>query len=84
MRKIASFLLTLMLLALPVAAAEVESGDIYCFGAGDFAADGLTGICVTGVPANGTVLLGDRTIRSGDILTAEDRKSTRLNSSHTS
>ena len=71
MRKIASFLLTLMLLALPVAAAEVESGDIYCFGAGDFAADGLTGICVTGVPANGTVQLGDRTIRSGDILTAE-------------
>ena len=71
MRKIASFLLTLMLLVLPVAAAEVESGDIYCFGAGDFAADGLTGICVTGVPANGTVLLGDRTIRSGDILTAE-------------
>ena len=71
MRKIASFLLSLLLLALPVAAAEVESGDIYCFGAGDFAGDGLTGICVTGVPDSGAVLLGNRAIRSGDILTAE-------------
>ena len=71
MRKIASFLLTLMLLAVPVAAAEVESGDVYCFGAGDFAGDGLTGICVTGVPESGTMLLGERAIRSGDILTAE-------------
>ena len=71
MRKIASFLLSLLLLALPVAAAEVESGDIYCFGAGDFAGDGLTGICVTGIPDSGAVLLGNRAIRSGDILTAE-------------
>ena len=70
MRKIASTLLALVMLALPVAAAEVESGGIYCFSTGDFSDETLTGICVTGVPDNGTVLLGERTIRAGDILTA--------------
>ena len=70
MRKIASTLLALALLTLPAAAAEVESGGIYCFSTGDFSDESLTGICVTGVPANGTVLLGDRAIRAGDILTA--------------
>ena len=70
MRKIASTLLALALLAVPVAAAEVESGGVYCFSAGDFSDETLTGICVTGVPDNGAVLLGDRVIRAGDILTA--------------
>ena len=70
MRKISSMLLALVLLAVPVAAAEVESGGVYCFSAGDFSDETLTGICVTGVPDNGAVLLGDRTIRAGDILTA--------------
>ena len=70
MRKIASALLALALLAVPVAAAEVESGGVYCFSAGDFSDETLTGICVTGVPDNGAVLLGDRVIRAGDILTA--------------
>ena len=71
MKRIASFLLMLLLLAAPAAAAEVESGEVYCFSAGDFADGELAGICVTGVPSGGTVLLGDRTIRAGDILTAE-------------
>ena len=70
MKRIASFLLMLLLLAAPAAAAEVESGEIYCFSAGDFSDEELAGICVTGVPAGGTVLLGDRAIRAGDILTA--------------
>ena len=70
MRKIASMLLVLALLVLPAAAAEVESGGVYCFSAGDFSDETLAGICVTGVPEGGTVLLGDRTIRAGDILTA--------------
>ena len=70
MRKIASILLALVMLVLPAAAAEVESGSLYCFSAGDFSDGELAGICVTGVPANGTVLLGERTIRAGDILTA--------------
>ena len=71
MKRIASFLLMLLLLAAPAAAAEVASGEVYCFTAGDFAEGELAGICVTGVPAGGAVLLGDRTIRAGDILTAE-------------
>ena len=70
MRKIASLLLALVMLAIPAVAAEVASGDVYCFSAGDFSEEELTGICVAGVPANGTVLLGDRVIRPGDILTA--------------
>ena len=70
MRKIASMLLALALLAVPVAAAEVESGGVYCFSTGDFSDETLTGICVTGVPDNGAVLLGDRVIQAGDILTA--------------
>ena len=70
MRKIAALLLALVMLAIPAVAAEVASGDVYCFSAGDFSEEELTGICVAGVPANGTVLLGDRVIRPGDILTA--------------
>ena len=70
MRKFLSALLALALLAVPVAAAEVESGGVYCFSAGDFSDETLTGICVTRVPDNGAVLLGDRIIRAGDILTA--------------
>ena len=60
--------------ALSVSAAEVDSDAVYCFTAADFAADEqLTGICITGVPqsSTGTVMLGQRVLRSGDILTAE-------------
>lgn len=55
-------------------AAEVESGTAYCFTARDFSQEeSLTGICVESLPqaAAGTVLLGSRVIRPGDILTAE-------------
>ena len=71
MRRIASALLALLLLVLPAAAAEVESGSVYCFSAGDFSEEEITGICVTGVPETGTVQLGSRAVRPGDILTAE-------------
>ena len=71
MKRIASFLLMLLLLAAPAAAAEVESGEVYCFTAGDFSQEELEGICVTGVPDNGQVLLGERIIRPGDILTRQ-------------
>ena len=59
-----------VLSAPPVQAAEVDSGDVYCFGAGDFSQEELLGICVTGLPEEtvGTVLLGQRIIRPGDIL----------------
>ena len=71
MKRIVSALLALLLLVLPAAAAEVESGSVYCFSPGDFSGDEITGICVTAVPESGAILLGDRKIRSGDILTAQ-------------
>lgn len=54
-------------------AAEVESGETYCFTQTDFSDQALTGICITGLPdaSTGTVMLGTRVLRSGDILTAE-------------
>ena len=56
------------------AAAEVESDSVYCFSGADFSEDDtLTGICLTGLPDGnvGTMMLGSRILRSGDILTAE-------------
>ena len=54
-------------------AAEVESDSVYCFTAGDFSDQQLTGICVTDLPdcSAGTILLGQRVVRTGDILTAD-------------
>ena len=58
--------------ALPAAAAEVESGSIYCFSTADFSEEeDLTGICITRLPDNGTTLLGQRILQAGDVLTAE-------------
>ena len=61
-------------LAVPVSAAQVESGSVYCFRAGDFSAEeDLAGICITDLPESrlGTLMLGTRVLRPGDILTAE-------------
>lgn len=72
-RRILALGLALCLLsALPALAAEVESGGVYCFGAGDFSSEELAGVCITGLPekALGTVLLGDREILPGDVLAA--------------
>ena len=52
----------------------MDSGSIYCFSAGDFSQDAaLSGICITSLPesASGTVKLGARILRPGDILTAK-------------
>lgn len=61
-------------LALPAGAAAVDSGASYCFAATDFAPGevGLSGICITRLPeaAQGTVMLGSRILRPGDVLTA--------------
>jgi hypothetical protein len=60
--------------ALPVRAAEVDCDATYCFSAEDFSSqDALMGICITQLhEANsGTVMLGRRVIRQGDILTAD-------------
>ncbi len=61
-------------LVLGVSAVEVESDSTYCFTAEDFAGDEkLAGICIMELPQadHGTVLLGSRVLRPGDILTAE-------------
>lgn len=55
----------------PAAAAEMDCDSVYCFSAGDFSGDeDLVGICLTEVP-QGRLMLGDRALRPGDILTAE-------------
>ena len=59
---------------LQVSAAEVECDTVYCFSVADFSEqDDLAGVCITGIPEEnaGTVMLGQRVLRSGDILTAE-------------
>ena len=54
-------------------AAEIDSGSVYCFSQEDFPGEeALAGICLTDVPeTGGTLLLGSRILRPGDILTAE-------------
>lgn len=56
------------------AAAEVDSDSVYCFHPEDFSAQtDLAGICITSLPesSTGTILLGTRVLRPGDILTAQ-------------
>ena len=56
-------------------AAEVASGEVYCFTAEEFTPgqEPLSGICILELPdaSVGTVMLGKRVLRSGDILTAQ-------------
>ena len=56
-------------------AVEVDSDSVYCFSAEDFSSEeeALAGICITGLPDTdtGTVMLGSRVLREGDILTAD-------------
>lgn len=61
-------------LVLRAAAVEVDCDAAYCFSAEEFSAgEELAGICITGVPEPdaGTVMLGQRVLRPGDILTAQ-------------
>ncbi len=53
-------------------AVEMDSGSVYCFSSEDFSAESsITGICLTDLPDSGTMLLGSRILRSGDVLTAD-------------
>ena len=57
-----------------VMAAEVDCDAVYCFTSQDFSLsdEPLIGICITGLPKEkGSVMLGNRILRPGDILTAE-------------
>lgn len=58
----------------PAMAAQVDCDTTYCFTPEDFSEDDtLQGVCITQLPdaETGTVMLGQRVIRSGDILTAQ-------------
>ena len=74
-RRFLPFLLAMLCLgAVPMSAAAVETDcdAAYCFSSADFSeAENFSGICITGLPEQGTIMLGSRMIRPGDILTAE-------------
>ena len=59
--------------ACPAAAAEMDSGAEYCFSAAEFSGDTpVEGICITDLSgAPGVLMLEDRILREGDVLTAE-------------
>lgn len=56
----------------PAIAPAVDCDSIYCFNGGEFG-ENLTGVCILRLPESeaGTVLLGSRVIRQGDILAAD-------------
>ncbi|MBE6957727.1 MAG: hypothetical protein E7447_01060 [Ruminococcaceae bacterium] len=73
LRCIAAVLCTLCLVG-GVTALETDCDSTYCFRPEDLSQDEpITGICITALPdpETGTVMLGTRVIRPGDILTAE-------------
>lgn len=60
--------------ALTAQAVDVDSDTVYCFSAADFSQEEtLAGVWITSVPAEstGAVQLGERVLRSGDVLTQE-------------
>lgn len=72
-RIICLMLVCVLALGSTAMAAEVDCDTIYCFTAQDFSSEeALTGVCITQLPdaSAGTVLLGKRVLRCGDILTA--------------
>jgi len=70
--RLTTAVLCIAALAGTAVAAEVSCGSIYCFSQEDFSGQ-PEGICITGLPDSriGTVYLGERVIRTGDILTLE-------------
>lgn len=61
-------------LCVGVSALEVDCDGTYCFAPEDFSnEEELKGVCIMSLPdaGTGTVMLGQRVIRAGDILTAE-------------
>ena len=64
--------LCMLLGATAASAAEVACDDVYCFVPEDFG-EFLSGICITELPQGsvGAVMLGNRVLQPGDILTAE-------------
>ena len=61
------------IMATEASAVEVDCDASHCFSSADFSPEEeLAGICITGLPdaSAGTVMLGQRVLRPGDILTA--------------
>lgn len=74
MKRMCSLLALALFLSLPAAAMEVDCDSIYCFSPADFSQEeALKGICITDLPEAqiGSVMLGDRVLRPGDVLTAD-------------
>lgn len=65
-------LLGVLFMGVGAAALEIDCDSEHCFSGSDFSEEALEGVCITALPdANtGTVLLGQRVVRCGDILTA--------------
>ena len=74
-RIICLILACVCLLGLTAAATEVDCDSVYCFTAEEFTTEEtpLSGVCITELPdaSTGTVMLGSRVLRAGDILTAD-------------
>ena len=68
-RSILLLLVLLSVFSLHAGALEVEAGSTHCFTALDFPQQDLQGVCITGLPDHGALMLGSRVVRSGDILT---------------
>ena len=69
-------LLCLGSVAVPASAAETDCDAIYCFSPADFSEEeDFAGIWVMGLPECGTISLGTRVIRPGDVLTAQQMAS---------
>ncbi len=65
---------SLMCICAGAAAVEVDSDTVYCFNVEDFSQEeDLVGICITDLPdaKTGTMMLGKRVLRPGDILTVD-------------
>lgn len=60
-------------LCVGASALEVDCDSVYCFNPEDFSSEELEGICITALPdaASGTVMLGQRVLHPGDILSSE-------------
>ena len=70
---IACLFLLLLSIFPAAAAAEIACDEVYCFSEEDFS-ENLQGICITAAPESGTLMLGERTLRAGDILAADQLK----------
>lgn len=72
---VAAATICLFTLGMPAMAAEVDCDSVYCFSGEEFTQEEeeLTGICLTQLPqaSLGTLKLGPRVLRAGDILTQE-------------